>query len=179
MRKAEVEASGEQIIVSDMTVQQLVQEYIEIYGVVKWGLSTYTNRKNLCKNYILPYIGNMKLKSITPRSMDKYFRDMQEVEHLSQKKDEHKTLSARTINEIHKVLKSMFNQVVKWKCMNSNPVLKAILPAYQAEERAIWTRDEYLEALTKCDDALLKLSLHLAVSTTMRNGEILGLTWDV
>ena len=49
---------------------------MSIYGVNTWAMSTYESRKRLIANYIRPLIGDMKLEDVTPRIMDKYYRDL-------------------------------------------------------------------------------------------------------
>ena len=60
---------------SAKTVNDLLDEYMSIYGVNTWAMSTYESRKSLIANYIRPLIGDMKLEDVTPRIMDKYYRD--------------------------------------------------------------------------------------------------------
>ena len=63
-RKLQVEyeqASGTFIPPSAKTVNDLLDEYMSIYGVNTWAMSTYESRKSLIANYIRPLIGDMKL----------------------------------------------------------------------------------------------------------------------
>lgn len=79
-RKLQVEyeqESGTFIPPSAKTVNDLLDEYMSIYGVNTWAMSTYESRKSLIANYIRPLIGDMKLEDVTPRIMDKYYRDFQ------------------------------------------------------------------------------------------------------
>ena len=50
-----------------------------------WAMSTYESRKSLIGNYIRPLIGDMKLEDVTPRIMDKYYRDLLTVKAVSTK----------------------------------------------------------------------------------------------
>lgn len=85
-RKLQVEyeqESGTFIPPSAKTVNDLLDEYMSIYGVNTWALSTYESRKSLIANYIRPLIGDMKLEDVTPRIMDKYYRDLLSVKAVS------------------------------------------------------------------------------------------------
>ena len=78
-RKLQVEyeqESGTFIPPSAKTVNDLLEEYMSIYGVNTWAMSTYESRKSLIANYIRPLIGDMKLEDVSPRIMDKYYRDL-------------------------------------------------------------------------------------------------------
>lgn len=75
-RKLQVEyeqESGTFIPPSAKTVNDLLDEYMSIYGVNTWAMSTYESRKSLIANYIRPLIGDMKLEDVTPRIMDNIF----------------------------------------------------------------------------------------------------------
>lgn len=87
-RKLQVEyeqESGTFIPPSAKTVNDLLDEYMSIYGVNTWAMSTYESRKSLIANYIRPLIGDMKLEDVTPRIMDKYYRDLLSVKAVSSK----------------------------------------------------------------------------------------------
>ena len=59
IRKAEIELKEKKggIIVSNCkTLEDLINEYVELYGKDRWALSTYDGNMSLLKNYILPII---------------------------------------------------------------------------------------------------------------------------
>ena len=131
-------------------------------------------------NYIRPLIGDMKLEDVSPRIMDKYYRDLLTVKAVSTKyvKARNEYLTPHTVREIHKVLRNAFNQAVKWELMTRNPVEHATLPKEEHKTRDIWTAEVLLKALEACDDDILRLAINLAFSCSLRMGELLGLTWD-
>ncbi len=145
-----------------------------------WAMSTYEGRRSLINHYINPIIGDMKLEDITPRIMDKYYRDLLSVKAVSSKcrRAKNEFLTPHTVREIHKLLRNEFNQAVKWELMSRNPVEHATLPKEEKTERNIWTAETLFKALEVCDDDILALALNLAFSCSLRMGEMLGLTWD-
>lgn len=150
------------------------------YGVNTWAMSTYESRKSLIANYIRPLIGDMKLEDVTPRIMDKYYRDLLSVKAVSSKYVKARTeyLTPHTVREVHKTLRNAFNQAVKWELMTRNPVEHATLPKEEHKTRDIWTAEVLQKALEACDDDILRLAINLAFSCSLRMGELLGLTWD-
>jgi len=58
---------------SNITVKDFLAEFVEIYGLKKWGNSYYTSNMSLIKNYINPYIGERYVKSITAKDIDNYY----------------------------------------------------------------------------------------------------------
>ncbi len=182
-RKLQVEyeqETGNFIVPTAKTVNDLLEEYMSIYGVNTWAMSTYEARRSLIFNYINPLIGDLKLDEITPRTMDKFYQSLLTVKAkvVNNRRPNNEFLTAHTVREIHKLLRNAFNQGVKWELMSRNPVLNATLPKEEHKEREIWTSDTLFKALEVCDDDNLALALNLAFSCSLRMGEMLGLTWD-
>lgn len=182
-RKNEIEYqqdTGTFIVPTATTVTELMEKYCSLYGVQKWAMSTYHSRKGLIYNYIIPLIGEYKLTEITPLMMDSFYQSLSKVKAKSSlnRKSRTQFLSAHTIREIHKLLRSAFGQAVKWELMQKNPVLNATLPKHEAQKREIWTAETLLKALELCDDDILSLAINLSFSCSLRMGEMLGLTWD-
>lgn len=57
----------------EITVSDFLDEYVEVYGLKKWGNSYYSMCTSLIKNYIKPYIGERYVRSLTVRDMDSYY----------------------------------------------------------------------------------------------------------
>ncbi|MCD7817656.1 MAG: site-specific integrase [Lachnospiraceae bacterium] len=182
-RKTQVEfeqENGTFIVPTAKTLNDLLDEYMSIYGVNTWAMSTYDSKRGLLAHYVRPIIGDYKLEDITPRVMDKYYHDLFKVRsvRVNNKKPESEFLTVHTVREIHKTLRNAFNQAVKWELMARNPVEHATLPKEEHEKRNIWTAETLFKALELCDDDNLSLALNLAFSCSLRMGEMLGLTWD-
>ena len=182
-RKAQVEYeqdSGTFILPAAKTIDELLEEYMSIYGVSTWAMSTYEARKGLILNYISPIIGDVKLDDVTPRMMDQYYRNLLSVKAVLRNRGRSKNefLTPFTVREIHKLLRTAFNQAVKWEMMPRNPVEHATLPKAESKKRDIWTADILTKALKACDDDILRLAINLAFACSLRMGEMLGLTWD-
>ena len=182
-RKKEVDykiALGQFEVPKCVKVKELLDEYVKIYGHNKWGVSTYDGNMALINNYIIPTIGDVKLSDINNHFMEKYYKELLKipaVKSTRNRKGLH-TVSAATINDIHKLLRSCFRQAVKWGLMEKNPAIDATVPKYKKKEREIWTAEMLMQALDACDNKWLRVAFHLAFTATLRIGELLGLTWD-
>lgn len=182
-RKAEVEfqqESGTLVIPEAKTVKELLEDYTSIYGVNTWAMSTYEARRSLIFNYINPIIGDVKLSDLNTRLMEKYYQNLLKVKSrvVNNRKPNTEYLSCHTVREVHKLLRSAFNQAVKWELMQKNPCINATLPQEEHKARDIWDAPTLFKALELCDDEILKLAINLAFSCSLRIGEMLGLTWD-
>ena len=125
------------------TVNDLLDEYFAIYGVNNWAMSTYESRRSLMSNYVRPLIGEMQLSALNTRVMDQFYRSLQKVKPVvvNNVQPKNEFLTAHTVREIHKILRTAFNQAVKWELMPKNPVVNATLPKEEHVPRNIWTAD--------------------------------------
>lgn len=182
-RKAQVEYEQETgifIVPTAKTLNELLDEYMSVYGMNSWAMSTLESKKSLLKNYVRPIIGDMKLEDINTRVIDQYYRSLLKVKSviINNKKPASEYVTAHTVKEIHKTLRSAFNQAVKWELVAKNPVLNATLPQEEHVPREIWSADTLFKALELCEDDNLALAINLVFSCSLRIGELLGLTWD-
>ena len=118
-RKTEVEyeqSLGTFIVSNATTVADLLEEYVEVYGKNKWSISSYSSRLGMINNYINPLIGDIKLEDLTPRMMDKFYISLTKVKTKSNKNRKARTeyVTPNSISKIHQLLRSAFNQAVKW-----------------------------------------------------------------
>ena len=164
----------------NVTVKELMEEYVALYGLKKWGNSFYATNTGMINNYINPYIGDRYVRHITVKDMDDYYTSLldEPAVLLPGHTDTGTRISPSTVIRIHKLLKSAFTKAIAWGYSESNPTIGVTLPQHRAEKREVWSDDEILKALNCCEDMNLRLCLSLAVGCSMRIGEILGLQWD-
>ena len=78
-RKKEIEYRqeiGTFVIPQCKTMNDLLREYVALYGKNTWALSTYTGNVSLIDHYIAPIIGDMKLGDINTRVIEKYYQQL-------------------------------------------------------------------------------------------------------
>lgn len=165
------------------TVEDLVWQYVRLVGKEKWGFTTYKNYLSRINAYIIPYIGGLRLWECSGILMDEYFAKLREMNAVVQKGKKPQRIGNRTMIEIHKFLKAMFNQAIDWDMMDKNPCRKvnSTIPKHTSQKRPCWSRETFLEAIKLVEqeeDYLLLVGMLIAVGTTMREGEICGLQWD-
>ena len=182
-RQAEVaykDQNGTLFVPKCRTLDELLDEYINLYGKTKWSLSTYSSNVALIGHYIRPKIGTMKLTDINTRVIERYYQSLLKTEAVpnNELKQKKMLLTPNTVSDIHKILRSCFNQAVKWDMMTKNPAANAMIPKAESAKREIWTAEMLFDALHMCDDPRLALALNIAFCCSLRIGELLGLTWD-
>lgn len=95
------------------TLNDLLDEYIAIYGKSQWSLSSYSRNTRMIDKYIKPFIGEMPLKKITVHALEKYYNNLLSMEvsrvGWSVSKNAHnetKFVSPSTVQMIHKILQT-------------------------------------------------------------------------
>ena len=185
-RKAEIEYRqelGKLVIPKCRTLSELLKEYVALYGKNVWSMSMYEGSTSLIDNYIDPIIGSMKITDITPRVLEKYYQQLlktKAVARITDKKysKKERTVSPGTVKRVHNLLRSCFNQAMKWELLEKNPAMLATVPKVEYKKRNIWDAPTLFHAIEVCEDERLKLAMNLAFACSLRMGELLGLTWD-
>lgn len=91
----------------------------------------------IVEQYINPIIGDVKLSDLNTRLMEKYYQNLLKVKSrvVNNRKPNTEYLSCHTVREVHKLLRSAFNQAVKWELMQKNPCINATLPQEEHKVR--------------------------------------------
>lgn len=164
-----------------MTVSQLMTEYVKLYGLSHWSVDTLSCNRHRIDDYIVPYIGDVPIKSLTTHRLEQFYEKLQKEPAVKMKghENEENTISLSVIEKVHALIRNALNQAIRWDYLRgSNPAYPVELPRRKAQPRDIWSDEEAQYALAICTDPILKLCLYLALGCSMRIGEILGLTWD-
>lgn len=182
-RKAEIENqqfNGVFIPPTNQTVSEFLHDFVVLYGEKKWSMSTYDGNTGLIANYINPLIGDVPMQQINTRFVDQFNRTLEKTKPVINRnrkpKDEY--LPEQTRDKIHKLLSCAFKQAVKWEIIQKNPFEHSMHTRPKYNKRDIWTADMIRKALDECEDGKLYVAINLSFACSMREGEILGLTWD-
>lgn len=183
-RKIEVESQQENgtfIAPTAQTVEEFLYDFVTLYGEKNWSLSTYDGNLSLISNYINPIIGSVPIQNVNRKFVDQYYNTLKKTKPVivRNKKPKSEYLPAQTIEKIFKLLSCAFGQAVKWELVGKNPFkLSDALPKIKYKKRDIWDAETINKALKECRDGKLYVAINLAFACSMREGEILGLTWN-
>ena len=135
-RKKEIEYKKEMgsfVVRKCKTLDELITEYVALYGKENWALSTYEGNVSLINNYILPIIGDTKLSEINTRFIERYYQSLlkrRAVINPLNKTSRNEFVSSSTVRDINKLLRNCFEQAVKWELMEKNPCTHATVPKH-------------------------------------------------
>ena len=147
------------------TLDELITEYVALYGKENWALSTYEGNVSLINNYILPIIGDTKLSEINTRFIERYYQSLlkrRAVINPLNKTSRNEFVSSSTVRDVNKLLRNCFEQAVKWELMEKNPCTHATVPKHKSQvyvfeadkmiQGFVGLNDEYIEGIFVSDE---------------------------
>lgn len=131
-------------------------------------LQTWRQYRQLVRDYVIPTLGNVRLFDISPGSIQSLYDQMVR---------DGKGL--RTIQLLHAVMHSSLKQAVKLGILGRNPDDATNPPRPKKKEMSFLDETQVQRLLIVAKETQVRnLALYqLAVSTGMRQGELLGLKW--
>ncbi|MCI1590409.1 MAG: site-specific integrase [Heyndrickxia oleronia] len=129
--------------------------------------STLETYKGIVNGHIIPSLGKLKLSEITARHIQNLIRDL----FLN------KTLSDENIQKVYTIIKDSLNSAMKFDLLAQNVCNKVDRPKAQKKEMQVWDIEEVQKFLDTAINDRAYLVFHLALTTGMRQAEILGLRW--
>jgi integrase len=147
------------------TVTDLIDAWLDA-GEATLKPGTVAYYRKVANAYIIPKIGRLKLTSLTPDAVQRLVTPWQ------------KAGKHRTATKIHAVLHRACQLAVLWGWLAANPCDRILRPAYRATRKEMWSADELTTFLTGARDHPLYPLYLLLVTTGLRLGEALALTWN-
>lgn len=130
--------------------------------------STYESYTSYIERYITPVLGNYKLTDFTVTGLRSFIVKLSES-----------GLSARTVEYVHTLLKSMFTMAVDDEILAKNPMSKIKPPKKQpTREMVTLTSNQITEFLNVITNSEHKMFFKLAFASGLRRSELLGLRWS-
>lgn len=140
-----------------------VTEYI---GNVK--SSTRKSYQDHVRLNIIPYIGNVPLSKVTAAMIQQMYNELQTE----------KELSPKTIKNVHGVLHRALEQAQKMGYIRSDSLAAVTLPRIEKKQIKPLEDEELCAFLKEIRGNPYELVYFVTVFTGLRQGEVLGLTWD-
>lgn len=158
--------SGMSLAASQVTLNQFLQQWLESHKT-SIRLKTAAQYDQIVNQYLSPGIGRIKLKELRPDHIQALYNSC-----LKAGKSE------RTVLLIHAVLNRALNQALKWGLIGRNPALGTTHPKYKHNEMKTLTDSQVRDLLRVVKGSKYEALYLLAVSTGLREGELLGLKWS-
>ncbi len=162
---------GTYIAPSKMTVSQWLDTWAEEYlGSVK--PLTVSSYKATIKTHLKPGLGAIKLEALAAHHIQKLYNA------LGTPKGDMEGLSPKTVKNVHGVLHKALQQAVSNGYIRFNPSDACILPRITKKELKPLDEEETRLFLDAIKGHPFEILYSVTLFTGMREGEVLGLTWD-
>ena len=166
IRKMENDQDAGLPVVSDKrTVGQYLKEWLEVIRP-RLQPTTYARYETFVRRQLIPEIGRVKLSRLTAQQVQKVYALWRE-----------RGLSATTVKHMHTVLHNALGQAVRWEYVARNVADLVDKPRPAVREMNTLSRVQVGQFLEAAEGDRLEALYILALSTGLRQGELLALRW--
>ena len=168
-KKARLIADAKQGLLADPTKETLadyLQRWLETVQKPRVRPNTLAQYETLIRRHIAPALGRLRIDRITPAHLQQLYTDKLAA-----------GLSPSTVRTLHAILHKALGQAVKWGMLPRNPADAVERPRVPRHEFTALTPAQVQALLQAAREDRLYALYVLAVTTGIRLGELLGLTW--
>jgi len=147
----------------------LYKDYLEDWFSTKQktiGIQTAKNYEQYLHKKIIPELGSIQLSKLTTMKIQKFINNLSE-----------QGLASATVKKIFEIIKNSLEHAVDFELVMKNAARKVKLPKMDRKEIEVWSENEINKFLNTAEGDPFYMVFHLALTTGMRQGEILGLRW--
>ena len=148
-----------------LSVAELLYHWLEGYAKTNCSPRTFEGYKSIIDNHIIPNLGHFQLKHLQPQAIQAYYGKMIT------------SLSARTVNHHHRVLYQALKFALRQGYIGRNPCELVDAPSPKKKLMRTLTPTEVEILLDVAQDSRYYPVIYTALSTGLRQAELLGLRW--
>lgn len=163
----------------EYTVATWLKTWYELYAKPNMRIATADRYALMINTYTVPRIGNIKLKKLTSRDLQKLYKDLLEHGRVNRKSGKgNPGLSSTTVRSVHLMLHCAFERAVKERLIPRNPTDDCIAPKARKVEMKILP-PEHIKAYLNAAQAREVLPMfYLELVSGLRKGELVALLWS-
>lgn len=153
-----------------MTFKEASEIFMRLHASKKCKYNTEHGYKGYLKNHLLPYFGKLKLCEITPLAVNEFVAQELETGRRNS-----------TVNKYTKLMSQIYSFMIDMDIVVKNPLVRIkSLKEERSEEIRSLSTEETKIFLSKAKEIYPDFYplLFTALFTGMRQGELMGLTWD-
>jgi integrase len=165
---------GTLVVGSNQTLKQFLDQWLQAKRMeLKDG--TYRYYQSYVEQHIVPALGHLKLQKVNDAHIQSFYTAL-----LEKKTPKNQNLSPNTVRLIHSILSEAFDAAVRTKKVATNPCTLVTPPRQSKKELHYLTSEQALHLLevARSKQHRLECLLTLALTTGMRQGELLALHWS-
>ncbi len=136
--------------------------------------TTWRHYRGQFDAHIRPAFGRTLLVNVTPAKLNAFYAQLL----TTGRSGRPGTLSPTTVRHAHTMLHKALSDAVRWGHLARNPVSLAEPPKARPPVMKVWDATQLRAFVDHTSDHRLAAAWLLLVTTGMRRGEVLGLTWQ-
>ena len=148
-----------------LTVGEHLHNWLEGYVRTNCSLRTLDGYESIIETHLIPALGHIQLKHLHQQAIQSYYGKACE------------RLSSRTVHHHHRVLSQSLKYAVRQGYLGYNPCEFADPPSPKGRAMRTLTPDEVEVLFENAQDNYYYPVIYTAVSTGLRQAELLGLPW--
>ncbi|HET8845651.1 MAG TPA: site-specific integrase, partial [Ktedonobacteraceae bacterium] len=149
-------------------VKDYMQQWLEEIHRPQINANTYSKHRSIVYHHIIPALGHLELKKLTPQQVQKFYTDAEKV-----------GLKKSSVRDIHKVLRNALKNAARWGMVSQNVCDKVTAPRVGRSQHTMLSVEQMQRLLQTAENhAGMEAFLKLVLTTGMRHGELLALRWD-
>ena len=152
-------------IPTNVKLEKYLMDFLEKYKV-NLSITTYNCYVRICKKYINPILGSIKLNDLRPIHIQNYVDDLVGI------------LSPQTIKIHINILNLALKRAYKLKLVKYDIVDCIEVPKNKKFKSEVYDQKDIAKLLETIKNTDLELPINLAIGLGLRISEVLGLSWS-
>jgi len=148
------------------SLKNYIEQWLENHKV-SIRSKTYHRYKGLSEKYIIPRLGDTDLNDLHPQNIEWFYADL-----LAD------GVGIRSVRLCHSILHCALEKAINYGWITRNPAHGVTLPKYKPAEMQVWNDSQVSLFLAAAESSNYKALYNIAITTGMRQGEIIGLQWS-
>ena len=163
----------------EYTVATWLRTWYALYAKPNIRVATADHYQLMIETYTIPRIGDIKLKNLTSRQLQKFYKDLLEDGRVNRKSGKgNPGLSSTTVHSVHLMLHCALERAVKERLISRNPCEDCIVPKPRKLEMKILPPEHMKAYLEAAEHRGLLPMFYLELVSGLRKGELVALRWD-
>ncbi len=151
-----------------LRLAEYLEQWLRDYATGAVAPATLRAYQDVVRLHLTPALGDIPLARLSPQSIQAFF---------SQKLQQ--GLSTTSVHKFYRVLRESLGHAVRWGLMGRNPAALVDPPRPRRQEMRVWDEEQVRLFLAEAKRSSPLYRLYLtALTTGMRQGELLGLRWQ-
>jgi len=148
-----------------LTLANLLSQWLQGYVKTNCSIRTLDAVQSIAAHHLIPALGHIQLKQLQPSMIQGYYSQARQ------------RLSARSVHYHHRILKQTLKYAVRQGYLARNPCDLVDPPSPKGKPMRTLTQSEVTDLLIAASGNKHYPVIYTAVSTGLRQAELLGLRW--